>query len=208
MPTGYTCKVQDGTVTELKDFAYACAYAFGAMIAYRDDDQLPDGLPKTVKGFGTSYDEGRLAKFRKELADWRKKSPKARKAMFEKERRNEIDRYKKYISDHEEEAKRYDAMIAKVEAWNPPNMLGELKSFMLQQLKQSKDFDCGGDYYHKEIEKHYNMTYERWQEDYVAHLKYMIQTSEDNIRKEIERQKGRQEWVDALRAEFEGGQKA
>jgi hypothetical protein len=42
MPTGYTADVQNGTVTELRDFALSCARAFGACIMMRDD---PPGTP-------------------------------------------------------------------------------------------------------------------------------------------------------------------
>lgn len=45
MPTGYTHGVQDGTVTEFRDFALICARAFGATILMRDDPMdapIPD----------------------------------------------------------------------------------------------------------------------------------------------------------------------
>lgn len=37
MPTGYTASVQEGKVTEFRDFAMECARAFGALVMMRDE---------------------------------------------------------------------------------------------------------------------------------------------------------------------------
>jgi hypothetical protein len=37
MPTGYTCDVQNGKVTELKDYLLDCSRGFGALIHMRDE---------------------------------------------------------------------------------------------------------------------------------------------------------------------------
>jgi len=42
MPTGYTCQVQDGMITEFKEFALLCARNFGACITLRDEPLSPD----------------------------------------------------------------------------------------------------------------------------------------------------------------------
>ena len=38
MPTGYTCGVQNGEITELKDYILQCARNFGACIHMRGED--------------------------------------------------------------------------------------------------------------------------------------------------------------------------
>lgn len=51
MPTGYTCKVQDGEITELKDFLLQCARGFGAMIHMRDDSMNKQYEPRVVSDY-------------------------------------------------------------------------------------------------------------------------------------------------------------
>jgi len=48
MPTGYTTGVQDGTVTEFKDFALLCARMMGEIIIKYDLDINNDFRPKGV----------------------------------------------------------------------------------------------------------------------------------------------------------------
>lgn len=205
MPTGYTHKVQDGEITELRDYAYNCAYAFGAMIAYRDDnEQDKQTLPKKLKGCSSSYYVDSLSKARQEFAEWRKKTPNARKHMFERHKKKELANLAKYIEKKGIEAKRYDSMIAKVEAWNPDNKMIPLRNFMLQQLEESKKFDCSSDYYETKKLKWHRMTYEEWEQNHLQGIKRRIEYAVSELSKEKTRQKERQDWVDCLRAEFEG----
>ena len=173
------------------------------MIAYRDDSNLPDGLPKKVKGFGTTYYETELVSARRKMKEWKNKTYDARQRMFESEKKKEVARIQKYIEDRKADAVRYDTMIVKVQAWNPPEKLKRLKDFMVQQLEESKKFDCSCSYSMEELERWHTISFEEWSKEYVSDLRRDISRCSDEIEKENTRQAERQDWVDTLRAEFE-----
>lgn len=56
MPSAYTAPVQDGKITEFKDFAILCARAFGACIDMRDDP-LDKPIPEAFSPVTKHYDE-------------------------------------------------------------------------------------------------------------------------------------------------------
>ena len=65
MPTGYTARVKDGTVTEFKDFAMGCARAMGACISMREaahDAEIPEQFEPSP------YHTEQLAKAKADLA--------------------------------------------------------------------------------------------------------------------------------------------
>lgn len=141
MPTGYTADVQDGKVTEFKDFALQCARAFGALITMRDspkDAPLPDMIEPS-----TSYHDSALATATARLAKLRAMTP----AQIEKAAQRAWDKQLAAHNEYEAEKKlrrgRYEAMLEKVRAWTPPTHehVG-LKTFMKDQLAESIKFDC------------------------------------------------------------------
>jgi len=60
MPTGYTYPVQDGKITELRDFALLCTRGFGALIMMRDEP-MDAPIPETL-GANTQYHDEALAR--------------------------------------------------------------------------------------------------------------------------------------------------
>lgn len=75
MPTGYTAPVVDGEVTELKEFVWRCARAFGALV-YLRDDPLTNERPKSVTGGHDSekYHVENLDKDQSKLVFWQNAS--------------------------------------------------------------------------------------------------------------------------------------
>lgn len=139
MPTGYTAKVADGTISTLEDFALVCAKAFGACATMRDDppdtpipaEFVPDPyykerLDNAIEHYVylrtlTAEDAERECAAEQALAD--ATTAKAEKARLA-------------------ENQRYAAMAAKVKAWEPPTLQHEgLKEFMLEQLRISEHLE-------------------------------------------------------------------
>lgn len=69
MPTGYTNRIQNGEITEFKDFALACARAFGALISMRDD-ALDAPMPAEILP-DTKYHDDHIAAATLEIDDSR-----------------------------------------------------------------------------------------------------------------------------------------
>lgn len=91
MPTGYTASVQDGKITEFRDFAMQCARAFGATITMRDD---PSDAPIPEAFEPENYNAKRLIEAQEEIArlnamtDDEKAAKEIREAREEERRRS------------------------------------------------------------------------------------------------------------------------
>lgn len=192
MPTGYTYPVCEGKVTEFPEFAMSCARAFGALIMMRDDPmdaEIPEEIAPETK-----YYDDRLAADTKSLGEVQAMSmDDANTAALEAHRAALASR-NKYLADKDVEAGRLNAMTAKVHAWEPPTPDHvEMKNFMLEQLRIS----LPGNYV-PEIPA--LLDGPTWRQNEINRLSDSIVYAQKERNKEIERAKGRTEWVKALRA--------
>lgn len=150
MPTGYTADVQEGKITEFKDFALQCARAFGACVMQMDDD--PKDLPKEQDE--SSYYSKKISETKKEIKKFTNMTDEEL-VNFEK---NRIEKDLKYHQDKIQEEKkekvRYETMLEKVHAWTPPTEEHQgLKDFMIRQIKDSIKWDCEGTYHQDAIKR-------------------------------------------------------
>lgn len=145
MPSGYTYEITEGEGITFERFAISCSRAFLA----RMRDVGLDVDPETV--YATIGDKG---EFEKQLKEW-----KDRLNFLVRMKDNEIekeveDSYNKEVAMIEamtkeaaEKKKKYEAMLAKVLAWEPPTEGHRgLKNFMTTQIRESIEFDCKGNY--------------------------------------------------------------
>lgn len=141
MPTGHTAAIYEGKDVSFPQFAMECARSFGALIPMRDE---PMDAP--IREFQPSieYENKKLegAYLRQvEALGWTE----------EEAERAALDSYHeafKAWQDVEQKnlelSERYNAMMREVEKWIPPTPEHErLQSFMLEQLSESKRYDCG-----------------------------------------------------------------
>lgn len=190
MPTGYTYPVADGKVTEFPEFAMSCARAFGALIMMRDDP-MDAPIPEEFKP-GT-YNEQKLAGDKKRLGEVQAMTNADCETAAIEAHREALASRTKYLADKETEAARLNAMLAKVRIWNPPTPDHvEMKKFMIQQLTDS----LPGDYAPSIpalLDGH------AWRESEITRLADSVVYNQKEVAKEIERARGRTEWVKALR---------
>lgn len=199
MPTGYTAPVQDGTVTDFSDFALLCARGFGAMMLLRDHDQ---GLEATRKYIASgayleesSYHDDRVAAAQAELVDLRAMSDDDALAAANKEHAAATKRNEEHNARNQTENDRYEAMLAQAEAWEPPTEehVG-FKEFMVKQLKESIDFDCGS--YDRPIPEITSGAV--WRQEQIAKAEKEIAYHLREVEKERERNEQRRAWVVSL----------
>jgi hypothetical protein len=194
MPTGYTAAVQDGKTTSFRDFAWTCARAFGALITMRDDP-ADAPIPEELKP-GSYYLEsvqraeielGRLLTLPLEEADEAAKRAHAEAVKYAEE----------YRAKKVAERERYEAMIAKVEAWEPPSPDHTgMKKFMLDQLRESLQLDCGGDY-SPTVEP--LLSGAEWRLQQIARAQESLERSRKSLAEEEERVRSRNKWIRQLR---------
>ena len=203
MPTGYTAPVQDGDITELADYALTCASGFGAMVTLRDSDQSLEATRRYVEEQSyaqeSSYYADALRKSRARLAELRSMTVEqalaaAQAAHDEVVASNERSERKRIT-----ELARYEAMIEKVEAWEPPTEDHvEFKKFMLDQLRESVKFDC------REFSMPAPEVSLAWRDEEIERELRNVQRYEEEIEKESERNAARIGWVEALLDSLEG----
>ena len=192
MPTGYTAGVYDGDVTELRDFAMRLARGMGALITMRDD---PHDAPIPEKFEPSNWYADKLDVARSKHAKLT--------AMTEDECEAEAEVF--YLAKCEGEASRaekaksvrarYQAMIAKVEAWE--GAPEGIKEFALQQLRDGLKFDAPEDRPRMHlIEK---STGEEWREAQLDLINREIVFCTKEHAAEIERTNGRNAWLAQLR---------
>ena len=192
MPTGYTYPVCEGKVTEFPEFAILCARAFGALITMREepmDAPIPDEFSPD-----TSYYDGRIATDLAQMGNVQAMSRAEADAAANSEHAEALESRRKYLEDKDVEAARINAMLAKVRAWEPPTPEhAEMKSFMIEQLRIS----LPGDYVPSIPELLDGRT---WRQNMIDQLSKNVVRNREERQKEIDRAKGRTEWVKALRA--------
>lgn len=145
MPTGYTNDIYEGKDVSLADFAAGCAHAFGAFVHQRDsthDGQLtyPES-PNTVD----NYHVTKLVRARAEADQWADMSEERKYELWSEYYRERTVELHNSIAKNSELRARYQRMLAQVQAVDVPSDLQNFKDFMVGQLTDSIEFDCGSD---------------------------------------------------------------
>ena len=143
MPTGYTADVIDGKVTDFKDFATQCMRAFGACIHMRDEPFDKKYEPRVP----SEYYYKRYEEIKVKIEDLKNMSDDDILKEKTNKLQDDLTRNKEYLEKKRAHRKLLEDMLDKVNAWNPPtNDHISFKKFMVDQLKQTIDFDCKEDW--------------------------------------------------------------
>jgi hypothetical protein len=195
MPTGYTAKLADGH-QDITEFLTELARGMGFMILMRDE---PYGAPIPERFEPSEYNAKALREARARMADLNSLTPE------QAEERAHAD----FLTDHEgwmsrrakraEQAARYRDMIDKVTAWEPTHhAMKGMKTFALEQLRGSLDFDCMGFSFPEPVE----VSGEEWLEAQIKEAHRNIEYHAAEYAKEVERTESRNDALRAFRAEI------
>lgn len=206
MPTEYTVPLYEGKGMTFEQFALRCARNFGALVDMREEP-LDAPIPEEFQ-----VDDFYQKEYEKAKADYEnfKQHPPTDEELEEA--------YVKYVqreTDHANKAneeaalmrQRYEAMLEKARRWIPPTPEHvNLRNFIIDQLKQSMDFDCN-EYHPRISEKQKWMEYERSGKAYKDGLQF----SKANLDRATKTCAARNVWIkdlrDSLRS-FEKGEQA
>lgn len=193
MPTGYTDAIADDIT--FNDFAMRCARAMGALVMMRDE---PSSAPIPERFEPSDYHAKKIAEATAtldRLAD-----------MTEVEmEQSASDAYEAAVAAQAAAIHRnatlrekYNAMLAKVEAWQSPSADHDgLKKFMVEQITMSIDFDCDNRYYRDQ--KPTKLTGAEWRAQEEAKARKDIAYHKTENAEEIERTEARNTWLRQLR---------
>lgn len=192
MPTGYTAPVADGDVTDFPTFAMQCARGMGALITMRDD---PWDAPIPDEFQPSRYHQMALAEAETSLADARSWSTGEAVRLAQADHLHAVEVAVDLARKDEDKRRRYEAMLDQVRAWEPPTAdHDEFKKFMVDQLEESIRFDCGHTWDAPAAQDG-----EAYRQAMIAKAERDILYHSKELAEEIERTRGRTEWVRALR---------
>jgi len=176
------------------EFVLTCARAFGALIEMRDEP-LDKAIPEKFKV--SNYYVDRVEQATAELARLRAMSIEERLAFGEKDKAERLKMCEKRLAINTQENARLHEMREKVIAWKPPTPEhNNLKKFMLEQINISMH-DLK--YLHQGIQDIKEKSPMDFYKTDVEINEHAITTASMEHRKEIDRAKGRTDWVQQLR---------
>lgn len=198
MPTGYTAPVADGKITELKDFAAECARGFGAFMHLRDSNTHVLTYPEAPDE-NSSYAKW-LREAEAELARWEALDDQQRERDYAKYRAEKLAALRDSLKSKSEIRVRYMDMLAQVKAVDVPEQLQNFKNFMVEQLTQSIDFDCGNDEFTQSY--HQPLSYSEWVARQGEMLPRDVQRYREHVAEEQDRYRERVEYINMMRDTF------
>jgi len=193
MPTGYTdCISKEAS---FKEFATHCAYAFGALVAFRDSG-VRDELPKKIEA--SDYHKKRINELKQEQRNLKTTD----QGKYNREQhKKDIAYYEGRINEANSLREKYNAMLEKVRAWQPPTPDHDgMKKFMIEQITMSIEGDCDTSYYKEKLNNyiladHYHKR--------LAEIPKDIQYHTEKQKEEEKRIAERNGWLQALKKSLE-----
>lgn len=201
MPTGYTAGVMDGTITEFKDYAFQCARDFGALVMLRDDPITPDIPTLKVEG----YYLAEVKRSEKEVERLSIMTSKQIEAEFLKYKAREIKYHTKGIKDQEKTRKRYLKMLEEAKKFvAPTDEHVEYRDFLISQLEESLNWDCGSNYHQEQLAKvKRKKSAKAWHREVLAAEKSGLKYARKSLKEETDRVKSRNDWLNQLKKAVE-----
>ena len=195
MPTGYTADIEKGI--SFKEYALGCARAFGALVTMRDDPsdaEIPDKFEPD------SYHLDQMAKDnlrKQEVLNMTKlEAEQAAVIKYNEERLYHL----KGIKEKNELRKKYNAMLQQAQSYKAPTPDHEnFRKFMIEQIVDSIDFDCGGSYHEEALAGIEKLSGEKWRQKELDKLDKSIAYHREHYNKEKQRCKERTRWVQELK---------
>lgn len=196
MPTGYTAKLCEGEQS-FNEFVMQCSRAMGATIMMRDepfDAEIPERFEPS------DYHAKKVEEGRARIEQINSMSDEELKAEAEREEREQMQSLRQRIEKTGETVERLRAMVAKVDKWEPPtpDHMG-LKTFMLEQLENTIDFDGDCKYYLDQLQSMKKLSGTKWKEKEIAKELKSIAYHEDQHEQELQRTEARNTWIKQLR---------
>lgn len=192
MANGYTANLKDGEQS-FKDFALRCAHGMGAFINQRDES-LDSKLRKL--GPDTDYYNRIIDKAQEKHDEFVALDEPQQFELYEKYVQETVDAYDASEKERKAIRARYAGMLAEVIAWDIPESLESLRSFMEQQLRDSISFDT-------KKRPLSVLDFDEWIDDTILRMENMIANAEKNKATEIRRSIEQNQYYSDLMASLE-----
>lgn len=192
MPTYYTSRLAKDNMT-FHDFALLCSRQFGACISMRDEpgEKLP---PERFEP--SPYHLTRQADAETRLAYLHALTPADVAKLASEDYNLAVVRYEMRAAQDDALRAKYEAMLAKVNAWTPPTPDHQaLKDEMIRQLTESIAYDTG-----YTPDPPVKETPETWLQKQLDAAERELRNAQEQYEKEVQSVARRTAWIAALRA--------
>ena len=197
MPTGYTADIS--ATTTFKEFALRCARNFGALILMRDD-AMDAPIPEAFEP--SDYHRKALDDAKSRLAAAKEMTVSEAARQIQESNQKALSDQKRVTAERDTLLANYRRMAGLVEAWQEPSLdHRNMKKFMLDQLRDSIEWDCpddGGDFVRRCYSTFAGSPAD-WIADCIRRAEHDLEYHTKHEREEQERTAARNLWVKQLR---------
>ena len=195
MPTGYTAKIEDGSIKSAKDFLMLCARAFGACIEMRDEP-LSKPIPEDFKP--DDYYLNEIKEAEKRLENILSLTTDEAQRIIDEEYEKNQRVYAKCLEEAKQKTQKYNTIRSAIDKWQPPTPEHEgLKRFALEQIDMSND-GWANSYYEKEAQMP-KADVAEWLQVHIESGRESLENAKKRWQAELENVANKNNWVGALR---------
>mgnify|MGYP003116619198 CR=1 FL=1 len=148
MPTGYTAGIIDGTIENFEDYAKLCTRAF--MVHLREEPFNSEYIPRTP----SDYHVKAINKAKEQLKEVEVLED---STIIEREKLrllNSVKYHKEEIEKDKIKKERLNLFLRKAKSFIPPTETHKgIADFLVNQIKETIDFDCNSNYHIDELSK-------------------------------------------------------
>lgn len=203
MPTAFTESLVKNNL-DFRAFVMLCTRGMGATIMMRDD---PFDAPIPERFEPSDYHAKCLREAKDRLELLKSMKPAESRLWARAELKKLVEECNKQLANQQAENRlgRYRAMLAQVQAWQPPTADHQgLKDFMTRQLEESMEFDHT-DYYAKRVAELNATTPETYFLEQIATASHDIDYHSKEYAEEVQRTESRNRWLKQLRDALDAG---
>lgn len=195
MPSGYTEGILSGTINDLNDFIWMCARGFGAFITQKDNIDEPPILKEKPN----PYYKNKIKQLLNEQQKYNEYTDNDWQKEYFKYIEDQLKDIDNNIKEKIESKEKYENILNQVKEWIPPNEnFHKLKSFMINQIEESIDFDCNTSFWQERKNKISNLKLEQYKRNVLNDINESLISNKEYYDEEVQRVKERNQWKQQL----------
>lgn len=195
MPSGYTEGILSGTINDLNDFIWMCARGFGAFITQKDNIDEPPILKEKPN----PYYKNKIKQLLNEQQKYNEYTDDDWQNEYLKYIEDQLKDIDDNIKEKIESKEKYENILNQVKEWIPPNEnFHKLKSFMINQIEESIDFDCNTSFWQERKNKISNLKLEQYKRNVLNDINESLISNKEYYDEEVQRVKERNQWKQQL----------
>lgn len=195
MPSGYTEGILSGTINDLNDFIWMCARGFGAFITQKDNIDEPPILKEKPN----PYYKNKIKQLLNEQQKYNEYTDNDWQKEYFKYIEDQLKDIDNNIKEKIESKEKYENILNQVKEWIPPNEnFHKLKSFMINQIEESIDFDCNTSFWQERKNKISNLKLEQYKRNVLNDINESLISNKKYYDEEVQRVKERNQWKQQL----------